>query len=149
MEGWLRGKTWKIAQRRRRAIHAVFALSADADAMADDNDDDEFAEPADRSTVLRSNFAAAVATVLDEEGEQSAASLPASAGFAAALTEVAWTWTTQALAPDLEAFAQHAKRAKIGVEDVVLAARKNETTKALVEREAANMRSVRRKTGET
>ena len=49
--------------------------------MADDNDDDEFAEPADRSTVLRSNFAAAVATVLDEEGEQSAASLPASAGL--------------------------------------------------------------------
>ena len=36
------------------------------------------------------------------------------------------------LAPDLESFQRHSKRGTIGVEDVLLAARKNDTTKALI-----------------
>ena len=114
------------------------------------DDDDAFAEQADRSLVLRQNFAAAVAAVLDADADTPAAArLPPSAAFAQALTDVAWTWTTTALAPELEAFARHAKRAKISAEDVVLAARKNDTTHALVEREAARLRSVRHKPGES
>ena len=112
-----------------------------------ESEDDDFAEQTDRSTVLRQNFASAVAAVLDE-AEEANARLPASAGFAAQLAEVAWTWTTTALAPDLEAFARHAKRAKISVEDVLLAARKNEATAQLMEREAAKLRSVKRKVGD-
>lgn len=122
------------------------ARAPSARAMADSEDDD-FAEQSDRSTVLRQNFASAVAAVLDE-AEEANARLPASAGFAAQLAEVAWTWTTTALAPDLEAFARHAKRARIGVEDVLLAARKNEATAQLMEREAAKLRSVKRKAGD-
>ena len=116
--------------------------------MADD--DDVFAERADRSVVLRQHFAAAVAAVLDADDDQVGTRPAASAGFAQNLSEVAWTWTTTALAPDLEAFARHAKRTKVGVEDVLLAARKNETTHALMEREAAKLRSsnVRQKVGD-
>lgn len=114
-----------------------------------DESDDDFRSQADRTTVLRQHFAAAVAAVLDaDDTADAAARPPPSASFAAQLTEVAWTWTTTALAPDLEAFARHAKRSKIGVEDVLLAARKNDVTHALVEREATRMRSVRRKVGE-
>jgi centromere protein S len=116
-----------------------------------ESQDDDFAETADRSTLLRQNFAAAIAAVLDadsNDAEEAAARPAASASFAAQLTEVAWMWTTTALAPDLEAFARHGKRAKIGVEDVLLAARKNEATLELMEREAAKLRSVKRKVGE-
>ena len=111
--------------------------------MADDDEDDDFAAHTDRQTVLRQNFAAGVATVLD--ANDSASRLPTSTGFATALTEIAWTWSTTALAPDLEAFARHAKRAKVGVEDVLLAARKNEVSHALVEREGQKLRSLRNK----
>ena len=111
-------------------------------------DDDDFAPAADRTATLRANFAAAVATILegdDVEADGSVPRLPVSAGFAAHLTEVSWTWTTTALAPDLEAFARHAKRQKVGPDDVVLAARKNETTHSLLEREArVQQRSAKR-----
>ena len=109
-----------------------------------DSEDDDFASQADRSTMLRQNFAAALAAVLDANDSDEAASRPPpSAAFAAQLTEVAWQWTTTALAPDLEAFSRHAKRAKISVEDVILATRKNEATQALVEREAAKLKTKR------
>ena len=85
-----------------------------------------------------------LAAVLDANDSDEAASRPPpSAAFAAQLTEVAWQWTTTALAPDLEAFSRHAKRAKISVEDVILATRKNEATQALVEREAAKLKTKR------
>ena len=48
------------------------------------------------------------------------------------LTAITHDWITRALAPDLEAFQRHSKRGTIGVEDVQLAARKNETTKAML-----------------
>lgn len=110
---------------------------------------DEFVAPGDRSVLLRSHFAAAVATVLEADDSVGGARPPASTAFAAQLTEVAWTWATTALAPDIEAFARHSKRTKIGPEDVVLAARKNEATHGLLGREAARLRSVRPRKGET
>ena len=108
-----------------------------------ESEDDAFASQADRTTILRQNFAAAVAGVLDADDKPSR--LPCSPSFATQLAEVSWSWTTTALAPDLEAFARHAKRSKIGVEDVLLAGRKTEATHALLEREAAKLRSVRHK----
>ena len=48
------------------------------------------------------------------------------------LTKVTHDWITRSLAPDLESFQRHSKRGTIGVEDVLLAARKNDTTKALI-----------------
>ena len=111
-------------------------------------DDDDFAEETDRSSALRAHFAAAIASVLDTDDSDEASRPTPSSSFAAHLTEVAWAWTTTALAPDLEAFARHAKRAKVTPEDVALAARKNEVTHALVEREASRLRSVRRKVGD-
>ena len=115
---------------------AVFARS-----MADGgSEDDDFASQADRTTTLRQNFAAAIASVLDTNDPNDTRRPLPSAAFAAQLTEVAWQWTTTALAPDLEAFSRHAKRAKISAEDVVLAARKNEQTHAVVEREAAKLK---------
>ena len=113
--------------------------------MAGSDDDDDFAERADRTVVLRQNFAAAVAAVLDEAADREPRRPQPSSTFAQALADVAWSWTTTALAPDLEAFARHAKRSKIGVDDVLLASRKNEVTHALMEREAANLRTVRQK----
>ena len=111
-----------------------------------DDDDGAFASQADRSRALRQHFAAAIAAVLDSnDTSEAAARPPASTSFAAQLTEVAWTWTTTALAPDLESFARHAKRTKIGVEDVMLAARKNDVTHALIEREAARLRSANKR----
>jgi hypothetical protein len=104
-----------------------------------DTDDDDFASAVDRSAALRAAFAAAVAAVLDEEPADKTGPSP-STGFAAQLTEVAWQWTTTSLAPDLEAFARHAKRAKVGMDDVVLAARRNEVTHELLERTAAQSR---------
>ena len=40
----------------------------------------------------------------------------------------------------MEAFARHAKRAKVGTEDVLLASRKNEVTHAVMEQAAAKQR---------
>ena len=108
------------------------------------DEDADFASQVDRTSVLRSNFAAGVASVIDANDTEEAA-LPVSAAFVEQLTEVVWSWTTTALAPDLEAFARHAKRAKVTPEDVVLAARKNDTTAALLQREAAKQRAVKRK----
>ena len=116
--------------------------------MADASQDDFADAQQDRTTVLRQNFAAGIASVLDGNDDEAAARPSATAGFAAQLAEVAWMWTTTALAPDLEAFARHAKRKSIDPQDVLLAARKNEVTHALVEREADRLRSVRRKVGE-
>ena len=48
------------------------------------------------------------------------------------LTKVTHDWITRSLAPDLESFQRHSKRGTIGVEDVLLAARKNDTTKVLI-----------------
>ena len=68
-----------------------------------------------------------MAAVLDERRQP-----PPSHAFAQQLTELTWMWTTTALAPDLERFAQHAKRSRVAPEDVVLASRKNEVTHALI-----------------
>ena len=101
---------------------------------------DDFDERApDRSSLLRSQFAAAVGAVLDTSLAESDKP-PASPAFAQQLTEVAYSWATTALAPDLEAFARHSKRAQVGPEDVVLAARKNDMTHELVERESTRAR---------
>ena len=118
---------------------------------------EDFAAPVDRTRTLRTHFAVAVADVLDGEGDADAATserLPITKAFAQQLTETAWTWATTALAPDLERFARHAKRSKVAPEDVLLAARKNEVTYALVDREAQRLRSAgagakRQKIGET
>ena len=105
--------------------------------------DDDFAAPVDlRMRTLRNQFAVAVADVLDGEGEAemgARSSLPLSKAFAQQLTETTWMWATTALAPDLERFAKHAKRTVIKPEDVVLAARKNEVTHVLLDREAQRL----------
>ena len=104
---------------------------------------DDFQEAPDRATLLRGQWAAAVAEVLDEWPEPRKP--PLSTTFAQNLTEVSWTWVTTALAPDLEAFARHSNRAQVGPADVVLAARKNEVTHAIMEQEAGRLRSVKQK----
>ena len=53
-------------------------------------------------------------------------------GLGGQLTAATHDWITRSLAPDLESFQRHSKRGTIGVEDVLLAARKNATTKALI-----------------
>jgi histone H3/H4 len=113
--------------------------------MASQSQDDDFAAPAKGpQNTMRREFAAAVAAVVDSEGR----SPPASSVFVQQLTEVAWAWTTTALAPDLESFARHSKRANVGVEDVLLAARKNDVTHSLIEREMSKVRPVKqRRTG--
>lgn len=103
---------------------------------------DDFAAPVQgRRSLDRSHFAAAVAAVVDKDDGKYP---PASNGFVAALTQVTWDWTTKALAPDLESFARHSKRAQVGPEDVLLAARKNETTRSMVAREFERIRPVKR-----
>ena len=105
---------------------------------------DDFAPALDRSRTLRSQFALAVAEVIDNDPEEanggSRGRLSVSNAFSQQLTEVAWSWTTTALAPDLERFAKHAKRKAIGPEDVVLAARKNEVTHSLIDGEAQRLK---------
>lgn len=104
----------------------------------DPSQDDAFADVVqDRSALLRGQWAAAVASVLDAQDRDG---LPISATFAQHLAEVSYAWATTSLAPDLEAFARHGNRATIGVSDVVLAARKNDTTHMLIEREAERLR---------
>ena len=102
-------------------------------------DDDFAADAQDRTGLLRQHFAAAVTELVD--GDDADVRLPASKSFVQQLTEVAWSWTTTALAPDLESFARHAKRSKVGAEDVLLAARKNEGTHALLESAAAGLKA--------
>ena len=106
--------------------------------MASDEDDDDFAGgAADNAVHLRSQFAAAVGTILDgHDGLH----CPPSTAFAQQLTEVAYQWATTALAPDLEAFQRHSGRKQIGAEDVLLAGRKNETTHDLLVAEAERLR---------
>ena len=100
--------------------------------------DDDFAPVVDRSRALRSTFALAVIEVLDEAQQRG---LPVDDAFARQLTETAFTWATTALAPDLEAFAKHAKRKSVAPEDVLLCARKNEVTHARVDRAAEKLRA--------
>ena len=78
--------------------------------------DDDFAPVADRSRALRTHFAAAVAEILDAKDDRTDDRLPVTKAFAQQLAEVSWSWTTTALAPDLERFAKHAKRLKIASE---------------------------------
>jgi hypothetical protein len=116
---------------------------------------DDFAPVHDRMHALRSQFALAVASVVDNKTASGAldaggpVTLAVSPMFVQQLAEVAWTWTTCSLAPDLEKFAKHGKRNKIGAEDVLLAARKNSVTQSLVEKEARRIRPVRQKVGDT
>lgn len=116
---------------------------ARSSSMSEAGDDDDFAGGHDRTQHLRTQFAAAVAEVLDAKGNGGSASeaLPRpTQAFAQQLTEVAWQWTTTALAPDLEAFQKHSKRSVIAADDVLLAARKNEATHALLCEEADRLR---------
>jgi hypothetical protein len=48
------------------------------------------------------------------------------------------------LAVDLEHFMKHAKRSTVAIEDVMLAARKNEQTRKLIEGEGMRLRRVRK-----
>lgn len=104
-----------------------------------DEDDDFAAGQADRMLHLRSQFAAAVAEILDSHDNAEPRPAPTQA-FAQQLTEVAWQWTTTALATDLEAFQRHSKRSVIAADDVLLAARKNEATHMLLSEEANRLR---------
>ena len=124
---------------RNTHIHTYTALHVHAQTRM--SLDDDFAPVADRSRTLRTHFAAGVAEILDAEGDRADGRLPLTKAFAQQLAEVSWSWTTTALAPDLERFAKHAKRSKIAPEDVLLAARKNEVTYALIDREAQKLRS--------
>lgn len=108
-------------------------------------DDFQPAAP-DRATLLRKHFALAVTSVLDERCGDDATPRPTTE-MVQQLTEVAWSWTVSALAPDLERFAKHAKRTRIAPDDVLLAARKSPATEVMLEREAAKLRSVKRKVG--
>ena len=113
------------------------------------SEDDAFAPAKDRRQTLRTAFALAVAEILDagrgDEGGNdtggNSGRLPISKAAAQQLTEVAWSWTTTALAPDLERFAKHAKRSKVAPEDVLLAARKNEVTHNHIVREMKTLKA--------
>ena len=94
--------------------------------------DDDFASQEDR---LKASWRAAVLSVVEEQST----SIPVSREFAHALTDLTESWVTQALAPDLEHFAHHARRSIVGTEDVLLAARKNDRTRSLLAGEAARM----------
>lgn len=100
-----------------------------------------------RAAVLRSHFALAVTDVLD--GEERPSALPVTPDFARHLSSLAYSWTTEALSPDLEAFARHSKRATVGIEDVALAARKNAGTRALIEAEAVRQKAAAKKGGKS
>eukprot|EP00962_Isochrysis_galbana_P044730 scaffold17434_cov114-Isochrysis_galbana.AAC.2 len=52
--------------------------------------------------------------------------------------------TTSSLAVDFEHFMRHAKRSSVAIEDVQLAARKNEQTRKLIETEGLRLRKVRK-----
>lgn len=113
----------------------------------DDPSQDDFADAVqDRSALLRGQWAAAVASVLDAQDRDG---LPISSTFAQHLAEISYAWATTSLAPDLEAFARHGNRATIGVADVLLAARKNDTTHMLIEREADRIRPEKKQKVET
>ena len=111
--------------------------------MADGGSQDDFDEAPDRAASLRTHFALAVTSLL--EGDERPSQLPVTPAFAQHLTELSHSWVTTALAPDLEAFMRHSKRSTVGPEDVVLAARKNDTTRKLVEAEAARSSKPRKK----
>jgi len=74
-----------------------------------------------------------VANIIQEEELKLGVSC--SQGFVAALTELVYA-QAETLGSDLEAFAQHADRSRIQVEDVYLVCRNNVTLKALIEDEA-------------
>ena len=105
-----------------------------------DEDDDFAAGQADRTLHLRSQFAAAVSEILDSHDDAAETRPAPTQAFAQQLTEVAWQWTTTALATDLEAFQRHSKRSVIAADDVLLAARKNEATHSLLSEEANRLR---------
>ena len=87
------------AERQRRAPRARVSSMSEA---GDDDDDFAAGQVNDRTQHLRSQFAAAVADILDGKGDDSEARPRPTRAFAQQLTEVAWQWTTTALAPDLE-----------------------------------------------
>jgi centromere protein S len=94
--------------------------------------DDDFASQEDR---LKAAWRAAVLSAVEEQNT----TVPVSRECAASLVELVEGWATQALAPDLEQFAHHARRTIVSVDDVLLAARKNERTRACLAAEAARM----------
>ena len=110
--------------------------------------DDDFAPGAaqhDQNLRLRQHFACAVAEILDRREEQHQ---KPSTAFAHQLAEVAFEWSQTALGPDLERFAKHGKRTKVGPEDVVFACRKNDVLHDVIQREAGKLRSGRQKTAQ-
>ena len=115
--------------------------------MASSQLEDDFAPAAqhDHKLRLRQHFGCAVAEILDSREQQH---LKPSTAFAQQLAEVAYNWCETALGPDLERFARHGKRTKVGAEDVVFACRKNDVLHDLMEREAQKLRSVRQKTAQ-
>lgn len=127
--------------RRLRALVSLQERTLPPEMLADDEDD--FAAPvADRTSLCRAQFASAVACVLEATAADSTTHVPtASTTFAQHLTDIAFDWTSTALGPDLSRFASHAGRRKVGIEDVLLAGRKNDATLRLLEQEAASLRS--------
>ena len=98
---------------------------------------DEFQEQPERKSLAKQHLSAAVLAAL-EEGPADAPTV--SQDTAKLMVDLVWDWTTTALAPDLQAFMRHSKRSTIGVEDVQLAARKNERTKKLIDEEAQRLK---------
>ncbi len=104
--------------------------------------DSAFAPVPDRANHTKDHFLVAVGRLLEEEADSD---LRPTAQFGRCLSEVAYQWTTTTLREDLDAFRQHAKRRSVGPDDVVLAARKNPVTHALLQREAARLRASKQK----
>lgn len=104
-----------------------------------DSQDDFAAVPPSREARAKEHFYAAVTALL--ESEEPPLGLPPTPAFAQQLSELGYEWATSALGPDLDAFRKHAKRSSVQPDDVVLAARKNSTTRELIEREAARLKA--------
>lgn len=100
--------------------------------------DEDFAAVTTKEKRGRDHFMAAVVSLIESEPHPEG--LPPSPGFVNQLAELGYAWTTTALAPDLEAFRKHAKRKHIAPDDVLLAARKNPVTRAMLEREAERLK---------
>ena len=102
-------------------------------------EDDDFAPADSRNAQCKARLSDAVTALIEAEAPH--LELPVTRDFAQQLSELVWEWTTETLAPDLEAFARHRGRTAVGLEDVALAARRNVRTKALIDAEAARLRA--------